>query len=370
MLSQFRSEDYNSRGVECELQRAYSDQIIGNQNIAYFIGRTFEFLTSIGIKSSRLRFRQHLETERAHYSQDCWDAEVLTSHGWVECVGIADRGCFDLSCHQKQFPSSKPVFSKFIPFAEPIISDVLQINPHISKISSLLKDKTQDIIKTIAKLNEEESGFPDSPISQIAESLQQQGSFTITTVSGHQIVLEASLIDIRSTKKKKTGEYVVPTVIEPSFGIGRIVTGVMEHNYFLRKDTDNRIVLTLPISVAPIKFGLLSIRTGHEEQQLLDSVTQNLKTQRIKGRTDSSATSIGKKYSRLDEIGVPYCVTVDSLSVMDKSITIRERDSMKQIRLPVSDFVDRVALNLLRGVVSWEELRTLYPAVEECNLIE
>ena len=53
-------------------------------------------LTSIASLAQRVRFRQHLQHEMAHYAQDCWDAEVECSYGWVECVGLADRAAFDL----------------------------------------------------------------------------------------------------------------------------------------------------------------------------------------------------------------------------------------------------------------------------------
>ena len=82
---------------------AVSQGIIANQTLAYFIGRTYIFLLRIGINPERLRFRQHLANEMAHYAEDCWDAEVECSYGWVECVGLADRSAFDLrvsfSCH-------------------------------------------------------------------------------------------------------------------------------------------------------------------------------------------------------------------------------------------------------------------------------
>lgn len=60
-----------------------------------------QFLIRIGINSKKLRFRQHLSQEMAHYATDCWDAECLTSYGWIECVGCADRSAFDLSQHSK-----------------------------------------------------------------------------------------------------------------------------------------------------------------------------------------------------------------------------------------------------------------------------
>ncbi len=50
----------------------------------------------VGINPKRLRFRQHLENEMAHYAEDCWDAEIDSTYGWVECVGLADRSAFDL----------------------------------------------------------------------------------------------------------------------------------------------------------------------------------------------------------------------------------------------------------------------------------
>lgn len=63
--------------------------------------RIQQFLLRIGIKPNRLRFRQHMNNEMAHYAVDCWDAECLTSHGWIECVGCADRSAYDLLNHSK-----------------------------------------------------------------------------------------------------------------------------------------------------------------------------------------------------------------------------------------------------------------------------
>ena len=56
-------------------------------------------MTRLGIDEKRLRFRQHLPNEMAHYAADCWDAEIESSYGWIECVGIADRSAYDLRAH-------------------------------------------------------------------------------------------------------------------------------------------------------------------------------------------------------------------------------------------------------------------------------
>lgn len=77
--------------------------IVDNDTLGYFIARVYLFLTSLGIDKERLRFRQHLQNEMAHYAQDCWDAEIECSYGWFECVGLADRSAFDLKAHSVWF---------------------------------------------------------------------------------------------------------------------------------------------------------------------------------------------------------------------------------------------------------------------------
>ncbi len=66
------------------------------------MARTYQFLLSVGISESGIRFRQHRSDEMAHYAKDCWDAEVETSYGWIEIAGHADRSCFDLTRHAKK----------------------------------------------------------------------------------------------------------------------------------------------------------------------------------------------------------------------------------------------------------------------------
>lgn len=78
------------------LGEAVKKGIIANETLGYFIGRTYLFLQKIGVDTQRLRFRQHLVNEMAHYAEDCWDAEIECSFGWIECVGLADRSAYDL----------------------------------------------------------------------------------------------------------------------------------------------------------------------------------------------------------------------------------------------------------------------------------
>lgn len=81
---------------------AVSTGLVNNETLGYFLARSFQFLSSCGIKPDAIRFRQHRSTEMAHYSSDCWDAEVETSYGWIEIAGHADRSAFDLTKHMEK----------------------------------------------------------------------------------------------------------------------------------------------------------------------------------------------------------------------------------------------------------------------------
>lgn len=81
---------------------AVAQGVVANETLGYFIARISLFLLKIGIDRTRLRFRQHMANEMAHYATDCWDAEIENSSGWTECVGCADRAAYDLSVHAKR----------------------------------------------------------------------------------------------------------------------------------------------------------------------------------------------------------------------------------------------------------------------------
>ena len=81
---------------------AVANGTVANETLGYFLARINLFLLKIGINPKRLRFRQHMANEMAHYATDCWDAEIENSFGWTECVGCADRAAYDLSVHSKK----------------------------------------------------------------------------------------------------------------------------------------------------------------------------------------------------------------------------------------------------------------------------
>jgi glycyl-tRNA synthetase len=139
-----------------------------------------------------------------------------------------------------------------------------------------------------------------------------------------------------------TGERYVPHVIEPSLGVDRTMLAMLLSAYHEEEaptseegETERRVVLRLPKEFAPIKIAVLPLSKKDE----LSSVAKPLAEQFAKSwRVDYDETqSIGKRYRRQDEIGTPYCVTVDFESLEDKAVTVRDRDTMKQERVPMAE---------------------------------
>jgi glycyl-tRNA synthetase len=85
--------------TQMTIGEAVDKGIVANETLGYFLVRINLFLIKIGINPKRLRFRQHMANEMAHYAADCWDAEIENATGWTECVGCADRAAYDLSVH-------------------------------------------------------------------------------------------------------------------------------------------------------------------------------------------------------------------------------------------------------------------------------
>jgi len=134
----------------------------------------------------------------------------------------------------------------------------------------------------------------------------------------------------------ETNEKYVPHVIEPSFGVDRTLLAVLTSAYHEEEvEGEARVVMQFPKHLAPIKVAVLPLSKKDE----LANVAYPLAEQLAKRwRTDYDETqSIGKRYRRQDEIGTPYCVTVDFETLVDKAVTVRDRDSMKQERVSLAE---------------------------------
>jgi glycyl-tRNA synthetase len=127
-----------------------------------------------------------------------------------------------------------------------------------------------------------------------------------------------------------------PHVIEPTWGVDRTILAVLLSAYHEEKVKDEaRVVLKLPDVLAPYKVAVLPLSKKEELCPMAEKIAADL---RKKWMIDYDITqSIGKRYRRQDEIGTPYCVTVDFDSLNDQAVTVRERDTMKQDRIKITE---------------------------------
>lgn len=132
----------------------------------------------------------------------------------------------------------------------------------------------------------------------------------------------------------ETGEKFIPHVLEPTFGIDRTVLAILTSAYDEETvDGDERVVLRFKPVIAPVQIAVLPLSKKEELTIPAQNIADELK--RIARVAYDETQSIGKRYRRQDEIGTPYCVTVDFETCTDNAVTVRDRDTMKQERVPV-----------------------------------
>jgi len=239
------AQEKNETPMKMKIHEALKKKIIKKDWHAYWLATEFSWFMNLGANPNNFRIRQHRKDELAHYSSDCWDLEYKFPFGWKELEGIADRGNYDLSQHQK--------FSK--------------------------KD--------------------------------------------------LSVFDEESKKK------ILPQVIcEPSLGVERAFLVFMFDSYFYDDKREN-VVLKLHPKISPIKAAIFPIVKKEEFEKLCENIFEDLKSEWNIVYDESG--SIGRRYARNDEIGTPYCITVDEESLKNKDVTIRDRDTKKQIRVKISE---------------------------------
>jgi glycyl-tRNA synthetase len=134
----------------------------------------------------------------------------------------------------------------------------------------------------------------------------------------------------------EANEKYVPYVIEPSGGVDRSVLAFLIDAYDEEEiEGEKRTVLHLNPALAPIKVAVLPLSRNEKLTPLAKEVNKRLCSSFVTDYDDSQ--SIGRRYRRQDEIGTPFCVTVDFQSLEDNQVTIRDRDSLAQIRVPIEE---------------------------------
>jgi glycyl-tRNA synthetase len=318
------SED--EKVIKISIGEAVEKDIIRHQTIAYFIALTKRFLEAIGIDKDKIRFRQHLPNEMAHYAIDCWDAEIYTERfGWIECVGIADRTDYDLRSHSVH---SGVELSIFVEFDEPKEIETYEINLNYKVVGRIFKKDTKAIETYINNLDEK-------GLEEFVKTLERNGKVTIN-IDEKEFEILKGYVEIKKVKKVIKGEKVIPHVIEPSYGIDRITYCLLEHSY---KEEEDRVYLNLKPSIAPIKAYVLPLVNKEDMPKIAKEIEQMLRENGIIAEYDDSG-AIGRRYMRADEIGVPFCITVDGQTLKDRTVTVRERNTREQVRVKIDELAD------------------------------
>ncbi|CAK9110279.1 Glycine--tRNA ligase (Diadenosine tetraphosphate synthetase) (Ap4A synthetase) (Glycyl-tRNA synthetase 1) (GlyRS) [Durusdinium trenchii] len=351
--------------VKMTVGEAVRSGLINNETLGYFIVKTWQFLVSIGLKKEYIRFRQHLPTEMAHYACDCWDAEIFGSYGWLECVGIADRSAFDLTAHANAAKCD-------LQYKESLEK------PFEREILVLTKKSGVEIMKAFKKdgkmVKEFVEAQPQEELECIAKQLDSSGDAEVQ-IDGKAFTLTKDLAVFERKKEKVTVNAFTPGVIEPSFGIDRIFSMLLEHVYSARPkedqdDKQTRGVLSFAAASAPYKCVILPLdqRIARDKRYLrmLDSFQRELCEQGLSFTSDESNATIGRRYARNDELGVPFAVTFDFETMEDSSVTLRERDTMWQIRLQLS-LLGELLRCLCKGSESWQSAFQRFPHKKTSN---
>ena len=297
------------------LEDAVKSKVIANEALAYFVWLTYKYALDIGLDPDRLRFRQHLKNEMAHYASDCWDLEAEIGYGWTELVGVADRGSYDVQAHINHSGADLTAFERFDEPKE-IEEDV--VKPKFDAMGPLFKGKTKQVAEALAAM----------PTSAV------KGKDGVAVhVGSEEYEVPSSCYEVTRRTEKVSGRKLVPHVIEPSYGVDRILYAVLDHAYSKK---DDYVTLRLKGLVAPVKVGIFPLMARDGLDEIAARIRSEVNEAGLASYYDDSG-SIGRRYARMDEIGTPCCVTVDYDTKTDGTVTIRERDSSEQIRIKMEN---------------------------------
>jgi glycyl-tRNA synthetase len=217
-------------------------------------------------------------------------------------------------------------------------------------LGRVFKQDQRSVAGVLESLAEDWSDF--SPIASALESVGK------VTVEGFEITKEM----VSWTKQAKTVHEIkfTPSVIEPSFGMGRVLYSLLEHSFYIRENDEQRTVMRFNPQVAPLKCAVLPLSSNPELNAIVDDIAKDLMDNDLATRVDKSSATLGRRYSRADELGVPFAVTVDFITLNDGTVTLRERDSTKQVRLTREELT-QLLFKAVHGKVTWEQMVLKYP---------
>ena len=361
--------------VETTVGEAVDEGIITSPWIAYYLGAAREWYERVGIDMDRFRFRQHQPGERAHYAADCWDAEAELDGNWTEIAGFAYRSDYDLSKHAEH---SEDDFTIFQQYDEPTTVERATVDPDMSYLGPEFGGQAGDVKEALETLAERDrtafEGRDEPRSSDRSSGDEPREEEVVVEVDGDEYAIPTEKVGFAVEEVTEHGRHVTPHVVEPSFGVDRTVYTVLLHA--LEEDEvegETRNVLALQPEVAPTFVGVFPLVGDDELRETAQTIAADLRAEGLDADYDDSG-SIGRRYRRQDEVGTPFCVTVDHETLGEReaqraskgasgersepraeTVTIRDRDSTDQKRVPVADLPDLLA-DLRDGERSFPEI--------------
>jgi glycyl-tRNA synthetase len=299
---------------------AVKQKVIRAPWAAYFMALSKRFLVQLGIDAKHQRFFEKLQGERAHYSAQTFDLEVLLDRlGWVEVAGFAYRTDYDLQRHMQATGQDMRVFQSY---SLPIEKMQQKVVVRHDKLRQNFGSQSGKVMQLLA-------GMDLLAIVRERKDRIKIGNFDVPF----------DCFEVKEEKVKESGSKFVPHVIEPSFGVERLLYAALEHNLRMK---DDRTILSLPMKLAPVQAGVYPLvnRDGLEEKAA--QIHESLLADGFRVEYDD-AGSIGRRYARADEVGIPVGITVDYETLKDNTVTLRDRDSWQQIRAPSAELSKMMA---------------------------
>jgi glycyl-tRNA synthetase len=203
--------------------------------------------------------------------------------------------------------------------------------------------------KIVPKMNELGPLFKDKAgkVKELLEAMQIKDMKNVSvTVDGKTLKIPENCYAVVESQETITGDIFVPHVIEPSYGIDRIIYFLLEHNFReLKKNEEEYTVLTFAPQIAPIKAGVFPLINDEHLMKVAQEIDTKMRNQGIATYYDDGGT-IGRRYARMDEIGTPFCITVDHDTPKDHAVTIRDRDTTKQERVNIDKLAELMKKNI------------------------
>ncbi|MHA1754110.1 MAG: glycine--tRNA ligase [Candidatus Odinarchaeia archaeon] len=323
--------------IRITLGEAFEKGLILNKWLAYFMGVSKKFISELGVPEDKQRFREQLPFERAHYSKQTIDLQVyLENQGWVEIAGHADRGDYDLSRHIAYSGVDMRVYKKF---DKPMKVKKIKVIPNMGLIGPKFKKDAGRIISESKNMD----GI------KVKEALDKDGYIQVLNYK-----ITSEYLKLEEVEETINGKRFIPYVIEPSYGADRLVYASLEHAY---SEKNGRVVLKLPLKLAPIQVMVYPLVERDGLPEIAEEIHSKLLDAGFRVDIDRSG-SIGRRYARADEIGVPIGITVDYQTKEDNTVTIRDRDSWKQRRNKI-DILPKLLNDYFNNRIKFEDMGEL-----------